>query len=87
MEREEQMETINKAAYLSIMIDGAKDTAKMENEVVFIRLLTAGGPKNIYVGIQEVRHAHAAGVLEAVETCEYICVAVKNLILFVKQLM
>ena len=70
MEREKQMETINKATYLSIMIDGATDTAKMENEVVFIRLLAAGGPKNIYVGIHEVRHAHAAGVLEAVETCE-----------------
>lgn len=39
-----------------------------QNEIVYARFVENGIPKNLFVKIQDVKHAHAAGVFEAIET-------------------
>ncbi|KAJ8415103.1 hypothetical protein AAFF_G00008010 [Aldrovandia affinis] len=46
--------------------DGATDTATLENELVYVRYMDKEGPVNSYSKIEDVKHANAAGVLEAV---------------------
>ncbi|XP_056001881.1 zinc finger protein 862-like [Ostrea edulis] len=49
------------------MFDGATDVSICKNEIVYARFVDNGVPKVLYVKIQDVEHAHAAGVLEAIE--------------------
>lgn len=50
------------------MFDGATDVSICENEIVYARFVDNVIPKYLFVKIQDVKHAHAAGVLEAIET-------------------
>lgn len=63
MEREEQ----HGAHYISLMIDGATNSGVLENEIVYVKFFTKeGGVVQSFLGIEDVKHAHASGVLSAV---------------------
>ncbi|KAF3840384.1 hypothetical protein F7725_019101 [Dissostichus mawsoni] len=66
MELEKLLQKLKLAKYFSVMIDGATDTATLENELVYVRYMDTEGPINSYLKIEDVKHANAAGVLEAV---------------------
>lgn len=66
MERERLLEKIKKASYFSILIDGATDSAKLENELIYIRYLSTEGPVNSYLSIEDVKNGNAAGVLDTI---------------------
>ena len=50
---------IKKAIYFSILIDGATDSATLENELIYVRFLATDGPVNAYLSIQDVKHGNA----------------------------
>lgn len=66
MERERLLEKIKKASYFSILIDGATDSAMLENELLYIRYLSTEGPVNAYLSIEDVKNGNAAGVLDTI---------------------
>jgi hypothetical protein len=53
---------------LSIMYDGATDTSVSEVEIIYVRLLQDGYPKDYFVGLVDLEHAHADGVFTATDT-------------------
>ena len=53
---------------LSIMYDGATDTSVSEVEIIYVRLLQDGYPKDYFVGLVDLEHAHADGVFTAIDT-------------------
>ena len=55
MEREKLLDKIKKAIYFSILIDGATDSATLENELIYVRFLATDGPVNAYLSIQDVK--------------------------------
>lgn len=57
---------LTNARVLSIMFDGATDVSVSENEIVYARVVEQGVPRNVYVKINSVAHAHAEGVLGAI---------------------
>jgi hypothetical protein len=72
-EREQKLQELKKARFISILIDGSTDKGTLENEVVFVRYLThddvdSQGPKNLFLGIQDVKHANAQGIIDAIDT-------------------
>lgn len=60
--------SLSNARVISIMFDGATNVSICENEIVYARFVENGIPKNSFVKFQDVKHAHAAGVFEAIET-------------------
>lgn len=65
---QETARSLSNARVISIMFDGATGVSICENEIVYARFVENGIPKNLFVKIQDVKHAHAAGVFEAIET-------------------
>jgi hypothetical protein len=64
----QNLKWLKDARVLSIMFDGATDTAVCENEIIYARFIDQGEVRNVYVGIKAVEHAHAEGVLAAIES-------------------
>ena len=52
----------------SILFDGATDVSISENEIVYARIVEEGIPRNVFVNICAFEHAHAEGVLRAIES-------------------
>lgn len=50
------------------MFDGATDVSVCENEIVYAQVVVEGVPHCVYIKTQPVEHAHAEGVLGAIET-------------------
>ncbi|XP_036928236.1 zinc finger protein 862-like isoform X2 [Acanthopagrus latus] len=66
MEREQLLTDIKNAHYISIMIGGATDSGILENEIVYVKFFSKErGVVQSFLGIEDVKHAHAAGVLSA----------------------
>jgi hypothetical protein len=61
-------EKIENCKALSIMYDGATDTSVSEVEIIYVRLLQDGYPKDYFVGLVDLEHAHADGVFTAIDT-------------------
>lgn len=51
-----------------MMFDGATDTSVCENEIIYARYVDQGVARNVYISIEAVEHAHAAGGLAAIES-------------------
>lgn len=63
------LEKIRSSRLLSLSIDGATDSATMENELIYVTYLNdSGHPSCTFLSIEAVKHANAVGVLEAVES-------------------
>lgn len=65
--REPIREKIANCKALSIMYDGATDCSVSEVEIVYCRMLDNGYPKDFFVGLEELEHAHADGVFSAID--------------------
>ena len=51
-----------------MLIDGATDTSNSEDDIVYVKFVNHElGPIQCFLGIQGVQHAHADGVLAAVD--------------------
>ncbi|KAK1907004.1 Zinc finger protein 862 [Dissostichus eleginoides] len=69
VEREQLLSDLKNAGYISVMIDGATDTRNFENEIVYVKFFNKErGVVQSFLGIEDVKHAHADGVLSAVQT-------------------
>ena len=66
--KDDQTTAIRNARFLSIMADGSTDVSVIEEEVIYVRFVSASGvPETFYVGLKEVENAKAPGVLKAIE--------------------
>lgn len=50
------------------MYDGATDTSVSEIEIIYVRLLQDGNPKDYFMGLVDREHAHADGVFTTINT-------------------
>lgn len=52
---------IKAAHFLSVLSDSSTDVSGRDLEGVFVRILSCGQPKNIFIGVEELQHATAPG--------------------------
>ena len=52
---------------MSVLSDGSTDSGIIEQEIVYVRFLCNGQPQTKMVKILEIKHAHAAGILDAID--------------------
>lgn len=51
------------------MFDGSTDCSVEELELVYVRYLCEGRPRNVYLQIVSPNHAHAEGIFDAICAC------------------
>ena len=66
MEREAISKTVKKTRFASLVVDGATDSAVMEQDIVFVRICNAGQVTVSFVGIENTPKADAAGVTASI---------------------
>ena len=71
VERESLVNLMKDASCFSVMIDGATDSATLEMELVYLRFLVDGRPRNTFLSIEDIKHADASGILDTI--IEGIC--------------
>ena len=71
--REPIQEKIQNCKALSIMYDGATDCSVSEVEIIYVRLLENGYPKDYFVALQDLEHANADGVFAAIDEAMNTC--------------
>ncbi|XP_049917086.1 zinc finger protein 862-like [Epinephelus moara] len=59
---------IKAAHFLSVLSDSSTDVSGRDLEGVFVRILSHGQPKNIFIGVEELQHATAPGHYAAMST-------------------
>ena len=69
VQRMDTMGRLRDARFFSIRADGSTDRSIVEQEAVYVRYVVNGVPINKFVGLEEVEHANASGVLDAIDTC------------------
>lgn len=67
-EQTETIDQISSCRFLSVLSDGSTDSGIIEQEVVYVRFVQNCQPVSKMVQCQSVNHAHAAGILEAIDT-------------------
>lgn len=60
--RDDILESFRDARALSVMFDVATDCSVSEVEIVYCRGLRNGEPKEFFIGLEDLEHAHAQGV-------------------------
>ena len=58
---------IEKSRFLSVLSDGSTDNSVIEQELVYVRFLCNGKPQTKMVKIVDLKHAHAVGILDAID--------------------
>lgn len=58
---------IEKSRFLSVLSDGSTDNSIIEQELVYVRFLCNGKPQTKMIKIVDVKHAHAVGILNAID--------------------
>lgn len=59
---------LNEDCFISLLVDGATDSGNLEKEI-YVKFYKKGfGPIQKFLGIQDVKYANAAGVLQAIDT-------------------
>ncbi|XP_070576190.1 uncharacterized protein [Ptychodera flava] len=64
--KEPLQQAVSESKVLSIVFDGATDSSISEVELVYCRILDKGYPRDILVGLEDLQHAHADGVFDAI---------------------
>jgi hypothetical protein len=64
--REPILRAIADADILSIMFDGATDCSISEVEIIYCRFLERGEPRDVFVSLEDIEHAHADGVFASI---------------------
>ncbi|XP_071964144.1 zinc finger protein 862-like [Antedon mediterranea] len=59
--------TAENTRFLSVLSDGSTDSGIIEQEIVYVRYLSNGSPETRMVKIVDVKHGHAAGILDAID--------------------
>ncbi|XP_078810615.1 zinc finger protein 862-like [Oryzias latipes] len=68
-ERAEMLDQLRRARFISVCIDGATDTGKLENEIVYVKFWNDKmGVLQCFLGIEDVKFANADGVIQAIDT-------------------
>ena len=65
--REDVTSQIGNSRFLSVLSDGSTDKSIIEQEHVYVRFLSNGKPQTKMVKIVDVKHAHATGILNAID--------------------
>lgn len=65
--RDDILESLHDARALFVMFDGATAYSVSEVEIVFCRALKNGEPKEFFIGLEDLEHAHAQGVFDAID--------------------
>ena len=65
--RQPILESIRKADTIYVLFDGATDASVTGVEVVYVRYVKDGTPTTSYLSLQEVQHADAQGIYEAID--------------------
>ena len=67
-EKESFLVGLRQARFISLLIDGATDSGNLKDEIVYVKFVDAKrGPVQRFLGIHDVRHANADGVLATVD--------------------
>ena len=67
-EKETFLVGLRQTHFISLLNDGAADSGNLEDEIVYLKFMDAKrGPVHRFLGIQDVRHANADGVLATVD--------------------
>lgn len=61
-------DSLGAAKFIYIMADGATDVSCLEEEIVYVRFVSGGAPKTMYVGLEEVESSKAPGILKAIKS-------------------
>ena len=69
VQRQDTIRCLMQSRFFSIRADGSTDRSIAEQEAVYVRYVVNGVPINKFVGLQEVEHANASGVLAAIDAC------------------
>lgn len=62
------LEKMKTARYISVLADSSTDCSVRDLELIYVRFLDNGAPRNMYVSVQELEHCHAKGHLAAIGT-------------------
>ena len=65
--RENMTSQIDDSRFLSVLSDGSTDKSIIKKELVYVRFLSDGKPQTKIVEIVDVKHAHATGILNAID--------------------
>ena len=60
-------EEFSDGSVFSVLYDGATDTGVMEVEIIHIRIARNGEVKEFFCALEDLEHAHAEGIYQAVE--------------------
>ena len=66
--RENDMEEVRKAKFISLISDGTTDVSVTEDEIVYVRFATSGKVQVKLLGMETVERADANGILHAIKT-------------------
>ncbi len=62
-------EEICRSEFLCVLSDTSTDQSNAEEEIVYVRYMSAGLPVVIYVGLAELETATAPGILHGILSC------------------
>ena len=65
--REEVKQSLETANVFSVLYDGATDCSVSEVEIVYARTATRGIVEEKFIGLQDIKHANAQGVFDAID--------------------
>ena len=66
-------ENLAKANYFSVLVDGATDTATVEQELVYVRYLNSKAQQqNFFLSIEAVKSSDANGVLDSIMSGRFV---------------
>ena len=62
------MREIERSRFFSVRADGSTDRSVVEQEALYMRYVVNGVAVNKFVGIEEVEHSTADGILDAIDS-------------------
>ena len=67
VQRQDTMRDLERSRFFSLRAYGSTDRSIVEQEAVYVRYVVNGVAVNKFVGLEEVEHATASGVLDAID--------------------
>ena len=69
VQRQDTMAGVQQCRFFSLRADGSTDHSITEQEALYVRYVENGVAVNKFLGLEEVEHSTAAGVLDAIDNC------------------
>ena len=67
VQRHNTLAGLQQSRFFSLRADGSTDNSITEQEAIYVRYVENGVPVNKFIGLEEVEHSTAAGVLDAID--------------------